>query len=274
MTVGFSEAESALMKRFELAYARSTQPVMRRIERRVCGCDYGGNSWTTRSQANRLIELLGLGPGSDLIDLGAGTGWPGLYLAQRSGCSVALVDLPEVGIRIAAKRAESDGIGDRTLACIADASELPFGDACFDAISHSDLLCCLATKLEVLRECRRIIRHSGRMVFTVISIRPGLDGDQHARALSNAPEFVEVECDYALLLEQTGWQVVERTDLTEDYRQSCARQVQADRDHWSELVDLLGADEAEQRLDRWISKLAAIEDGLFLREQISCRTKQ
>jgi hypothetical protein len=111
------------------------------------------------------------------------------------------------------------------------------------------------------------------MVFTVISIRPGLDDDQYARALSNAPDFVEIECDYVSLLEQSGCQVVERTELTVDYRQSCARQVQADRDHWSELVELLGADEAEQRLGRWISKLAAIEDGLFLREQISCRTK-
>jgi hypothetical protein len=33
----------------------------------------------------------------------------------------------------------------------------------------------------------------------------------------------------------------------------------------------LGAHEAEERLAGWNSKLGAIEDGLYLREQFSCR---
>jgi len=74
---------------------------MQEIERQVCGCDYGGNSWTTREQADALIGLLDLGAGSDLNDLGAGTGWPGLYLAKKSVCAVTLVDLPEIGFQLA-----------------------------------------------------------------------------------------------------------------------------------------------------------------------------
>ena len=40
--------------RLELVYARSQVPVMLAIERRVCGCDYGGNGWMTRSEADDL----------------------------------------------------------------------------------------------------------------------------------------------------------------------------------------------------------------------------
>lgn len=266
-----TDSEIALKKRFELAYSRSTAPVMRKIEQDVCGCDYGGNSWTTRTQADNLIDLLGLRPDCALIDLGAGTGWPGLYLAKQSGCSVTLVDLPEIGLQIAAERAKADGIGDRTAICSADASDLPFAAASFDAISHSDLLCCLVSKRAVLQQCRRIIRHSGHMVFTVISIRPGLSETRRARALANAPDFVEVECDYCSLLRQTGWQSIETSDLTNDYRRCCARQVRADEANYTQLADLLGPREADERLGRWKSKLGAIEDGLYLREQFACQ---
>lgn len=266
-----TEPEIALKKRFEVAYARSGQTVMLEIERQVCGCDYGGNSWTTREQADTLIGLLGIDAGTALIDLGAGTGWPGLFLAQNSGCAVTLVDLPEIGLRIAEERARADGLTDRVSTCVADAADLPFKDASFDAISHSDLLCCLIPKRAVLLECRRIIRSHGQMAFTVISIAAGISKAQFARAIANAPDFVEAECDYQRLLEQTGWLLAERIDLTDDYLRSCARQVEADTAHRAEVAELLGSVEAEERLASWKSKLGAIQDGLFLRELFICR---
>ena len=67
---------------------------MRDLERSVCGCDYGSTSGTTRLEAERIAQLLELRPAAKLLDLGAGSGWPGLYLAQLTGCDVVLVDLP------------------------------------------------------------------------------------------------------------------------------------------------------------------------------------
>jgi hypothetical protein len=37
---------------------------------------------------------LGLGPGRRLLDVGAGYGWPGRYLARETRCTVILTDLP------------------------------------------------------------------------------------------------------------------------------------------------------------------------------------
>lgn len=267
-----SKAELALKKRFEDAYARSVSPVMQAIERKVCGCDYGGNSWTTQDQVDEMIGLLELGPRTRLAELGAGSGWPGLYMAKASDCTVALVDLPEIGLRIAAERAEKDGIAHRITTVVADAGNLPFPDNSFDAISHNDLLCCLERKAAVLSECSRILR-DGRMVFTVISILPGLDRYTHARAVTNAPDFVETETGYATLLRRTGWIIERRDDLTSAYQESCARQLAADTEHRAMLSDLIGAAAVEERLASWSEKLRAICDGLLLRELFLCRVE-
>src|SRR5438046_1704116 len=117
------------------------------LERSVCGCDYGSTSSTTRLEAERIARLLELRQATRLLDLGAGSGWPGLYLAQLTGCDVVMVDLPLAALRIASERAAADGLTRRCKVVAADGAALPFNDASFDALSHSDLLCCTPDKL-------------------------------------------------------------------------------------------------------------------------------
>ena len=166
----------------------------------------------TRSEADDLAARLDLRPDVRLLDLGAGTGWPALRFAATRGCEVVLVDLPAAGLRIAEERAARDGLANIVATVPADAADLPFPDASFDAISHSDLLCCLERKRAVLDECRRVIRPHGRMGFSVISIAPGLSEEQHRRAIANGPEFVDSEVDYPTLMARAGWTVTAQVD--------------------------------------------------------------
>ncbi len=258
--------KQAQRKRFEELYVRAQSPTMLSIERSVCGCDYGGSSWTTRDEAQRIGALLGLRPGLRLLDVGSGSGWPGLYLAETSGCDVALVDLPLAGLRIAAERAVRDRIPGACWTAVGDAAGLPFRDGSFDAVSHSDVLCCLEDKRAVLEACRRVIRDGGRMVFSVISVAPGLSRDDYRRAVENGPEFIESETDYPALLGQTGWGIVDCNDFTMDYAASCRRQLRADEARKDQLVKLIGAAEFAERLADWRSKLIALKDGLLRRE--------
>ena len=261
-----SPEEWAQRERFESLYVRAQSPVMLTIERSVCGCDYGGNSWTTQAEAEQMVARLALHPGVRLLDLGAGSGWPGLYMGKASGCGVVLVDLSLVGIQIAAKRADNDGIPGSVWAAVADAAALPFPDGSFDAISHSDLLCCLRQKRSVLAACRRVICRQGRMVFTVISVAPGLSAEQYRRAVANGPEFIETDTDYPTLLAQTGWIITGHEDITAAYAASCRHQLHADEVQKDGLVALIGASEFAERLDGWRSKLPAIYDNLLRRE--------
>ena len=115
--------------------------LMLEIEHEATGSDYEVTSYTTRDQAQEMGQLLRLRPGKCLLDVGAGSGWPGLYLARTTGCHVVLVDLPFEGIRTASLRAARDRLDDRCWAVVGDARALPFRNASFDAIIHCDVLC-------------------------------------------------------------------------------------------------------------------------------------
>jgi ubiquinone/menaquinone biosynthesis C-methylase UbiE len=75
------------------------------------------------------------------LDVGTGRGWPGLHLAARSGCQVVLADLPLEGLRVAAARAQAEGLAARASGVVTAASGLPFHQGSFDAIVHTDVLC-------------------------------------------------------------------------------------------------------------------------------------
>ncbi len=265
--MGRTPEEEASTVRFAAQYGLLTQsPLMLAIERTVCGCDYGGTSWATRAEAERLGPLLELASGRRLLDVGAGSGWPALFVAHNTGCDVTLVDVPLAGIRIAVRRAAADALRGACWAAVADGAALPFAEASFDAISHSDVLCCLEAKLSVLSECRRVVRPEGRMVFTVISIAPGLSSRDRERAAERGPPFVSAPSDYAVLLPESGWAVSDRVDLTLEYARtvrSLARELEARNE---ELIELLGADELAELLGRKQAALDGIEEGLLVRE--------
>jgi 2-polyprenyl-3-methyl-5-hydroxy-6-metoxy-1,4-benzoquinol methylase len=126
---------------FQERYGNRPSPTTREIERRVIGGDWGANGFTTMAQADTLADKLDLSAADRLLDLGTGRGWPGLYLATRTGCQVVLADLPLEGLRVAADRATSDGLAARTGVVAAAASGLPFQAGSFDVVIHTDVLC-------------------------------------------------------------------------------------------------------------------------------------
>ena len=54
--------------------SRQYEQFMLDIEREVMGSDYGATSYTTRTEAQGIGQLLRLRPGIRLLDVGAGTG--------------------------------------------------------------------------------------------------------------------------------------------------------------------------------------------------------
>lgn len=264
MALTFEEREQA--ERFARQYALAQTPEMLEFERSFCGCDYGGTSWTTRDEAEELARLLGLGSGVRLLEVGAGAGWPALYLAKTTGCDVTLTDLPLEGLRIAAGRAAVERLNGTSRVAVADGAALPFVDGSFDAVSHSDVLCCLEAKLAVLTACRRVVRMDGKMVFTVISIVPGLSASEHDRAAERGPPYLEAEAAYPTLLETAGWDIESCIDLTEPYAESVARLVREFETRAETLRELMGASEYDECLARRRGSLEAAENGLHRRE--------
>ena len=136
-----TRADQDTARRFAERYQVAPAEVSRRVELAVIGGDWGANGYTTIAQAGLLARELALRPGLRLLDLGAGRGWPGLYLAAATGCRAVLADVPIEGLRAAAARTRSEGLAGRAGLAVASARALPFAPGAFDAIVHADVLC-------------------------------------------------------------------------------------------------------------------------------------
>ena len=253
---------------FETQHLQHNHPAMRELERDVLGCDFGGTSWTTKSQADAIPAALGLKPGVSLLEIGAGTGWPGLYLADRTGCNVTLLDIPVGSLKLAIDRATKENVQGRCHPVAASGGALPFADGSFDAIGHSDVLCCLPDKLEMLQECRRVVNPGARMLYYVIAPSAGLSAAGLQRACEVGPPFVETPTTYNELLSASGWVVTDRCDLTAEYRSALRRLADGLEASSDILQQVLGSQELADQVQHRRDQIAAIEDGLLEREMV------
>ena len=110
------------------------------VEKRVIGANVGADGYTTLDQAAELARLLSLGPEDHLLDVGAGRGWPALFLVQTSGCRAALLDVSDAGLRQSVRRADTRQLTSRCAYVRGAATALPFRSRVFDALVHSDVL--------------------------------------------------------------------------------------------------------------------------------------
>lgn len=263
MTAGdhLSPQTLATAGRFDVAYRLGQTAPLRDIERTVCGCAYGATSWTTRAEADALGRHLRLTAQSRMLEVGCGAGWPALYLTRAFGCETTLSDVSSEGLRIAAARAAEDGVAGRCTFVDAPGHALPFADGAFDAICHSDVLCCLEEKREMLEECRRVIAAGGRMAFSVIHLAEGMSAAAIRKTVASGPTLVEAPAPYADMLGAAGWHIEDEVDIAAafaDAVEAIAREYEAGA---AALSELLGREEFEAELAKHRGKAAAIAAG-------------
>lgn len=116
--------ELAMRARFAGRYGAAAVPAVLAIDQRVIG-GWGASGYTTVDQTEALSRALSISPGDRLLDIGSGLGWPGRYLAVRTGCRVVLTDTALEGLRAASDRAAVEGIANRSAAVAAAADVLP-----------------------------------------------------------------------------------------------------------------------------------------------------
>jgi len=124
---------------FDVRYERFGNETTLQIDMEVIGFP-GASGYTTMQEAEALADALQLRAGMRVLDLGAGVGWPSLYLAPKLGYDAVLTDEPLVSMRTAARRAAAEGAGACRFA-VATGARLPFRPRTFDAILHTDVLC-------------------------------------------------------------------------------------------------------------------------------------
>jgi ubiquinone/menaquinone biosynthesis C-methylase UbiE len=258
-------SEREIANRFAERYRAAGAGAAREIELAVIGGDWGANGYTSSAQAGLLARVLKLGPGVRLLDLGAGRGWPGLYLAASTGCEVVLADVPVEGLVPAMARAGRERLSGRAVAVAASARRLPFRPTVFDAIVHTDVLCCLRPKLSVLRACHRVLRPGGRTAFFTIHPAAGLSPAGRRRASRDGPVAVATPRRYWQMLESAGFTKVTQLDCTEEFATVARAWIAQWDNHRASLVSALGEQAVEERQADRRAELRAIEDGILSR---------
>lgn len=135
-----SDEELETQERFRLWYELESD-TLAEIEQAVIGADYGANGYTTRAQVDDIIRRVHIGPSDRVLDVGTGRGWPAIYLAHTTGCSVVASDLPVEGLAIGKRRAATDGLAARVAFVLGRAETLPLREDAFDVVIHTDVLC-------------------------------------------------------------------------------------------------------------------------------------
>ena len=114
-----------------------------------------------------LLETVRLAPGLRALDVGCGSGFPLLELAERLGPSGRAVGIDpwHPGLSRTARKAALRGVANAwALEAVAEA--LPFPNGAFDLLVSNNGLNNVADPRRVLRECARVLRPGGQLVCT------------------------------------------------------------------------------------------------------------
>ena len=121
--------------------------------------------------------------GDKVLVLGCGPGREAVGLAER-GCKVTGLDLLELNIEQAESRAHDRGLAALADFQLGDATEMPFPDGSFDVVMGQDAWCHVPDKDELIRECARVLRPGGAIVFSDWLQVGAMEADIEAEMLS------------------------------------------------------------------------------------------
>jgi ubiquinone/menaquinone biosynthesis C-methylase UbiE len=121
----------------------------------------------TRPSSDALLAAVGIAPGMNVLDVACGAGEPALRIATLVGSlgRVTASDVNPAMLAAVEEKARREGVTNITLQA-ADAADLPFDDASFDAITCRMGIMFFA-RGTAAAELRRVLRPGGRAGFVV-----------------------------------------------------------------------------------------------------------
>jgi SAM-dependent methyltransferase len=172
------------------------------VQRRLWGTD--PQAWADLAESHNLplfeavLDAVGVGPGTRLLDVGCGSGLT-LVLAARRGAIPAGLDVSPGLLGIARGRLPSVGQHGADLRD-GDMESLPFADATFDAVTGVNAFQFAGDPRRALREAARVLRPGGRLVASLFAAPERSQGTVTHEAMTALipPERAADHAPYAL----------------------------------------------------------------------------
>ena len=239
---------------YDSAYANYASEVYRQVRIETYGQDFGQTSWVTTEESTEIPKTLALTGDSFVLEIGCGSGAYALYLAEKAGCRIVGLDINEPGVHNANQLALAKGLASQVRFEQCDASKsLPFDDNAFDAVVSNDVLCHLPGRPAVLAEIFRVLKPSGRILFSDALVIGGLISHQEIATRSSIGFYVySPPGENERIMGKVGFSEIKATDTTEN----AARLAKRWRDaREKRKVDLIAAegDISFEGLQRFLS---------------------
>jgi len=201
---------------YDHAYGDFSSRAEAAVRRETYGEDLGQSSWLTAPEWLGFADQLGVSAGSEVLEVGSGSGGPAVYLALARGCRTIGVDLNEHGVRNGTELAQSRGVADRVRFQVVDASRpLPFPEGRFDAVISNDAMCHIRERLSVLRDWHRVLKRRGRALFTDALVLTGIVSLEELATRGSIGFYLYVPPgENERLLQAAGFAVLSVQDVT------------------------------------------------------------
>ncbi len=198
----------------------------------------------------RLADALGALPATtQVIDLGAGYGGAGRYLAQRFGCHVTCLNLSETQNQRNRDANQAQGLADKISVVHGNFESLPSADASFDVAWSQDAILHSADREQVLSEVKRVLRPGGQFIFT-----DPMQSDSCPDGVLQ-PIFDRIHLSslgsfgyYRDTAAKLGFEEVACTDLTDQLRTHYARVARELKSRYDEMVSRASQDYVDRML--------------------------
>ncbi len=164
----------------------------------------------------RLVEELGLGPDSQVLDAGCGPGTSTVFLAETFGCTVEGLTLEEHAVAAAVELADRRGVAGRTSFARGDIDAIDTAPERFDAVVMECVLSILLDKPGSLRRLAGVLKPGARLGMTDVTVTGPLPPELEGRLASVGCVGDALSlASYRHMVEAAGLTIEQTEDLPE-----------------------------------------------------------
>ncbi len=202
---------------YDTHYVNIEAETYKEIRYETYGKQVGQTSWITLEEAEKFLSWLDINPSSNVLEVACGSGGITVLISHSIGAKAVGVDISVDAIKAATERAKKAGQEEHVQFLAADASiPLNFPDGSFDAIFCNDSINHLSDRATVLKDWFRLLKPSGRLVYTDPIIVSGIISNEEIAIRSSIGFYLFTPLgENQRLLEKAGFDLLETEDVTE-----------------------------------------------------------
>jgi ubiquinone/menaquinone biosynthesis C-methylase UbiE len=209
------------------------------------------------SETDVLAQKAGVNRDSNVLDICSALGGPARHLARKFGSRVTGLDATPKMLDKAKKRTIDEGLDHLVDYRLGNALDIPFRTGTFDIIWGQDAWCYITDKQRLIEEAHRVLKSGGIIAFTDWT-QTGTMTDEEWVQLNTFMVFPYMETmdGYEELLQDTGFDIIEKEDLNVDFARHCGiYQEKLRHELKDDIIQTYGAEmfsAVDVGLDNWV----------------------